>query len=312
MAGQDPLAITRAAIGRLAECGDPRFRTVMEALIRHVHDFVREVDLTEDEWATAIGFLTDTGKMCDERRQEFILLSDTLGVSMLTVMLAQSRGSDRGARATEATVMGPFFREGAPAMPLGADIAAGVAGEPTLYRGRILDGRGRPIAGAQVDVWSSDARGFYDVQRGAAMQGRARLRSDPLGRYWFWSIRPAHYPIPTDGPVGRMLRAMGRHAWRPAHMHFRVSAPGHAPLVTHVFDSASEYLDSDAVFGVRESLVVDFKRHEPGTAPDGRRMVEPYYTVDFDLRLAEETPMATTKQRKAAKVAKRKRKAGHG
>ncbi|HET9579342.1 MAG TPA: dioxygenase [Usitatibacter sp.] len=320
MAEQDRLSITRAAIDRLDDCTDLRFRRVMTALIRHLHDFVREVDLTEDEWLTAIRFLTDTGRMCDERRQEFILLSDTLGASMLTVMLAQSRGRRR-TRTTDATVMGPFFREGAPILPLGADISEGVEGEPALYRGRILDEQGRPIAGAAIDVWSSDAKGFYDVQVGEAMKARARFTSDDQGRYRFWSVRPAHYPIPTDGPVGRMLRAMGRHAWRPAHMHFMVRAPGHAPLVTHIFDANSPYLDSDAVFGVRDSLIVDFERHEPGRAPDGRSMERPYCTVDFDVRLAavlprrKEKTMATTKQRKAAKrnvkkaaaAAKRKR-----
>ena len=285
MAQQDKLTITKAAIARLAESADPRFREVMTALIRHLHDFVREVDLTEEEWAAAIGFLTDTGRKCDERRQEFILLSDTLGVSMLTVMLAQARAGATKV-ATEATVKGPFHREGAPAMPLGADIAAGVPGDPALYRGRVLDPKGKPVAGATIDVWSSDANGFYDVQLGDAMAARARFVTDDRGRYWFWSIRPTHYPVPTDGPVGRMLRAMGRHAYRPAHMHFMVQAAGYAPLVTHVFDRKSKYLDSDAVFGVRDSLIADFKKHKAGEAPDGQHVATPYYTLDFDLRLS--------------------------
>jgi hydroxyquinol 1,2-dioxygenase len=261
---------------------------VMTALIRHLHDFAREVDLTEEEWINAIGFLTDTGKMCDARRQEFILLSDTLGVSMLTVMLAQARGG-AAKDATEATVQGPFYREGAPELPLGADIAQGVAGEPALYRGRVLDEKGKPVAGAIIDVWSSDARGFYDVQVGEAMMARGRFVSDERGRYWFWSIRPTHYPVPTDGPVGRMLRAMGRHAFRPAHMHFMVNAKGYAPLVTHVFDRKSKYLDSDAVFGVRASLIGDFTKHKPGEAPDGQHVATPYYTLDFDLRLTRKS-----------------------
>jgi hydroxyquinol 1,2-dioxygenase len=306
MAQQDKLTITDAAIARLAECGDARFREVMTALIRHLHDFVRDVDLTEEEWAAAIGFLTDTGKMCDQRRQEFILLSDTLGVSMLTVMLAQARGAATK-DATEATVKGPFYREGAPVMPLGADIAAGVPGEPALYRGRVLDPAGKPIAGATIDVWSSDANGFYDVQLGEAMAARARFVSDDRGRYWFWSIRPTHYPVPTDGPVGRMLRAMGRHAYRPAHMHFMVQAPGHAPLVTHVFDRKSKYLDSDAVFGVRQSLIGDFKKHKPGEAPDGQHVATPYYTLDFDLRLAPAVRRARSSSgKKDAKAVRKK------
>jgi hydroxyquinol 1,2-dioxygenase len=288
MAQQDKQTITAAAIARLADCEDPRFKEVMTALIRHLHDFAREVDLTEEEWINAIGFLTDTGKMCDARRQEFILLSDTLGVSMLTVMLAQARGG-AAKDATEATVQGPFYREGAPELPLGADIAQGVAGEPALYRGRVLDEKGKPVAGAIIDVWSSDARGFYDVQVGEAMMARGRFVSDERGRYWFWSIRPTHYPVPTDGPVGRMLRAMGRHAFRPAHMHFMVNAKGYAPLVTHVFDRKSKYLDSDAVFGVRASLIGDFTKHKPGEAPDGQHVATPYYTLDFDLRLTRKS-----------------------
>jgi hydroxyquinol 1,2-dioxygenase len=279
--------ITRAAIGRLTDAKDARFKRVMTSLIKHLHDFVEDVDLTEEEWITAIQFLTDTGKKCDERRQEFILLSDTLGVSMQVVMLAQRRAS--GARmkgATEATVQGPFYWEGAPEMPLGADISNGVEGEPALYRGRVTDTKGKPIAGATIDVWSVDGGGLYDMQTGEEMRARARFKSDREGRYSFWSVRPKHYPVPTDGPVGRMLEAMGRHAFRPAHVHFMVKAKGHAPLVTHVFDSKSKYLDSDAVFGVRESLIADFKKHRAGKAPDGRVMARPYYTVQFDIRLA--------------------------
>jgi len=281
------MKITRDAIGRLADAGDPRFKRVMTSLIGHLHAFVEDVDLTEEEWMTAIQFLTDTGKSCTGRRQEFILLSDTLGVSMLVVMLAQARASRGGLKgATEATVQGPFFWEGAPEKPLGADISNGVEGEPALYRGRITDAKGRPIAGALIDVWSVDGGGLYDMQTGEEMRARARFRSAADGAYSFWSIRPKHYPVPTDGPVGRMLRAMGRHAYRPAHVHFMVKAKGHAPLVTHVFDSKSKYLDSDAVFGVRDSLIAEFRKHKAGKAPDGRAMAKPYYTVAFDIRLA--------------------------
>ena len=283
MSQQDKLTITRAAVGRLSRAKDARFKRVMTSLIRHLHDFVRDVDLTEDEWMAAIEFLTDTGKTCSGRRQEFILLSDTLGVSMLVVMLAQARA--RGKDATEATVQGPFFWEGAPEMALGADIANGVVGEPAYYSGRVLDAKGKPLAGAVIDVWSVDAGGLYDMQTGETMRARAKLRSDRDGRYSFWSVRPADYPVPTDGPVGKMLRAMGRHAMRPAHMHFMVRAPGHRALVTHVFDSRSKYLDSDAVFGVRDSLVTNFRKHKPGKAPDGKALDRPFYTVGFDVRL---------------------------
>src|SRR5215470_2798880 len=272
--------ITRAAVGRLANAKDARFRRVMTSFIRHLHDFVEDVDLTEEEWMTAIQFLTDTGKTCDARRQEFILLSDTLGVSMLVVMLAQRRTSrGRAKGATEATVQGPFYWEGAPEMPLGTDISNGVEGEPAFYRGRITDAKGQPVKGAQIDVWSVDGGGLYDMQTGSEMRARARFRSDRDGRYAFWSVRPKHYPVPTDGPVGRMLRAMGRHAFRPAHVHFMVKAKGHEPLVTHVFDSKSKFLDSDAVFGVRESLIADFHKRKAGVAPDGRAMARPFYTV---------------------------------
>jgi hydroxyquinol 1,2-dioxygenase len=171
-------------------------------------------------------------------------------------------------------------------MPLGADISNGVEGEPALYRGSITGSKGGPVANAEVDVWSVDGGGLYDMQTGEEMRARAKFRTDAQGRYSFWSVRPRHYPVPTDGPVGRMLRAMGRHAFRPAHVHFMVKAKGHAPLITHVFDSKSKYLDSDAVFGVRESLIADFRKHKAGTAPDGRVMAKPYYTVNFDIRLA--------------------------
>ena len=281
------MKITRDAIGRLADAKDPRFKRVMTSLIRHLHAFVEDVDLTEEEWMTAIQFLTDTGQSCTGRRQEFILLSDTLGVSMLVVMLAQARaGRGKLKGATEATVQGPFFWEGAPEMPLGSDISNGVEGEPALYRGRITNAKGRPVANAQIDVWSVDGGGLYDMQSGEEMRARAKFRTGADGRYAFWSVRPKHYPVPTDGPVGRMLRAMGRHAFRPAHIHFMVRAKGYQPLVTHLFDSKSRYLVSDAVFGVRDSLVTGFARHKAGKAPDGREMTRPYYTVNFDLRLA--------------------------
>lgn len=291
MSEHDKLTITRAAIDRLADCDDPRFKQVMTSLIQHLHDFVRDVKLTQDEWLAAIQFLTDTGKTCTDRRQEFILLSDTLGVSMLVVMLAEAEASGRrksATPATEATVLGPFFREGAPSLPLGSDISNGAPGEPALYMGRITDLEGKPIADAVLDVWSSDAQGHYDVQLPAPneMKARARFRSDAEGRYRFWSIRPSHYPIPTDGPVGAMLNRMGRHPFRPAHVHLMAHANGFVPLTTHVFASDSQYLDSDAVFGVRNSLIADFEAHGPGTAADGRAMSGRYYTMTFDLRLA--------------------------
>lgn len=229
MAQYDTQSLTHAVIERLSDCKDPRFKRVMTALVQHLHDFAREVDLNEQEWITAIQFLTATGKACDDKRQEFILLSDTLGLSMLVVALAQARGAKgrKGATpATEATVQGPFYWEGAPERPLGADIAEGVAGEPALYTGRVTDLEGKPLAGALLDVWSGDGEGVYDMQRAdGGMRARGRIHTDAEGRYWFWSIRPTFYPVPSDGPVGEMLRRMGRHPNRPGHIHMIVSAP---------------------------------------------------------------------------------------
>ena len=280
----------QAVIDRMADCPDPRFKQVMTALVKHAHAFAREVDLTPEEWMAGIQFLTETGKKCDERRQEFILLSDTLGMSMLVVALDQARGSKAladkpGDKPTEATVQGPFFWPGAPQLELGADIGEGNPGEPTLYHGRVTDTFGKPIADCTVDVWSGDAEGLYDMQKGDSMSLRAQFRTDADGNYRFWSIKPTFYPVPDDGPVGGMLRKMGRHPNRPGHMHMMLAAPGHERLITHIFVKDSPYLDSDAVFGVRNSLVVEFPKHPPGKAPDGRSMSKPFYTAKYDFRL---------------------------
>jgi len=284
--------LAEAVIARIGDRADPRFREVMTSLIRHLHAFVHEVDLRPDEWLAAIEFLTATGQACSDRRQEFILLSDTLGVSMAVVGLDQARAlrSDAATarRATEATVQGPFYWEGAPDVPLGCDLRAeGVKGEPAYYTGQVTDTAGRPLAGALLDIWSGDGAGVYDMQvQGQGMTLRGRLRADGEGHYHFWSIRPSEYPVPTDGPVGVMLKHMGRHPMRPGHIHLKVSADGHVPLTTHLFARGGRYLDSDAVFGVRDSLIVDYERHEPGVAPDGRRLTQPYYTVHYLFRLA--------------------------
>jgi hydroxyquinol 1,2-dioxygenase len=281
----------QAVIDRMGDCKDARFKTVMAGLVKHLHAFAREVDLTPDEWMAGIQFLTAVGQKCDDKRQEFILLSDTLGLSMLVVALEQARGAkalkDRpqDQHPTEATVQGPFFWDGAPQLELGADLAQGQSGEPTYYHGRVTDTAGKPIANAAVDVWSGDGDGFYDMQKGDSMSLRAQFRTDKDGNYRFWSIRPTYYPVPGDGPVGAMLAKMGRHLNRPGHMHMMLSAPGHERLVTHIFVKDSPYLDSDAVFGVRNSLIVDFPQHAPGKAPDGRVMDKPYYSAKYDFRL---------------------------
>jgi hydroxyquinol 1,2-dioxygenase len=282
----DEKSITQAVIGRLSECGDPRFKRIMTALITHVHDFVREVSLTESEWLTAIQFLTDAGKSCTAKRQEFILLSDTLGVSVLVLTL--NHPADQNS--VESTVLGPFYWQGAPDLPRGSNLAEGVKGEPTIFSGRVLSVNGRPLENALLDIWSGDGEGNYDMQnpQETGMKARGRIRTDAEGRYWFRSIRPTFYPVPTDGPVGRMLRIMGRHPYRPGHTHMIVSAPGHLPVTTHLFVAGSPYLDSDAVFGMKESLVARFDRHPPGEGPHGERMDTPFYTVNYDFRLRPE------------------------
>jgi hydroxyquinol 1,2-dioxygenase len=279
----DEQSITAAVLARMDQCGDARFREVMSSLVTHLHQFVREVKLTEAEWFAAIQFLTDTGKTCTDRRQEFILLSDTLGVSILVITL--NHPADGGS--TDSTVLGPYYWEGAPELPAGANLAEGVKGDPTFYSGRVLGSDGTPIAGAVLDVWSGDGEGNYDMQMEGdiGMRARGRIRTDAQGRYSFRSIRPTYYPVPTDGPVGRMLQKMGRHPMRPGHIHMIVSAPGHHAVTTHLFAAGSEYIDSDAVFGVKESLVTPFQKHPPGTAPDGARLEVPYYTVNYDFRL---------------------------
>jgi hydroxyquinol 1,2-dioxygenase len=276
-------SITQAVIDRLDQSDDPRFKRVITSLVTHLHDFVREVRLTEPEWLAAIEFLTDVGQTCTPKRQEYILLSDTLGVSVLVITL--NHPADNGS--AESTVLGPFYWEGAPDLPRGSNLAEGVKGEPTFYSGRVLSADGTPLANALLDIWSGDGDGDYDMQipGETGMKARGKIRTDAEGRYWFRSIRPTFYPVPTDGPVGRMLRKMGRHPNRPGHIHMIVSAAGHHPVTTHLFVAGSEYLDSDAVFGMKESLVAQFDRHLPGVGPGGVRMEVPFYTVNYDFRL---------------------------
>ncbi|NRF67534.1 hydroxyquinol 1,2-dioxygenase [Aquincola sp. S2] len=287
--------VTAAVLRTLEGCTDPRYKQVMTAVVQHLHALVKEVDLQPAEWMAALQFLTRTGQACTAQRQEFILLSDTLGVSMVVVGLEQARRSakalaDREASAmpTEATVQGPFYWEGSPVLPLGADIGAGMPGEPAFYSGTVSDTRGRPIANCCLDIWSGDGEGVYDMQieGEAGKRLRARFHTDAAGRYHFWSIKPTFYPVPQDGPVGDMLRLMGRHPNRPGHIHAMVYAEGYVPVTTHLFPTDSPFLDSDVVFGVRNSLIVPFEKHAPGTAPDGRAMDRPYHSARFDFHLA--------------------------
>jgi hydroxyquinol 1,2-dioxygenase len=289
--------LAQAVVARMWECKDPRFKQVMTSLVSHLHAFARDVDLTPDEWMTAIQFLTATGQKCDDKRQEFILLSDTLGLSMQVVRLAQERGIRANPKladataATEATVQGPFFWEGAPKLPLGADLQGELPGVPARYSGKVTDLDGRPVANCLFDVWSGDTEGFYDLQKGpdAPMQLRAQFQTDAQGNYHFWSIKPSKYPVPVDGPVGTMLLKMGRHPFRPGHMHMMLRAQGFQPLITHLFVSDSEYLESDAVFGVRKTLIVDYGKHAPGTAPDGRVLNTEWMSCEYDFKLVPTT-----------------------
>jgi hydroxyquinol 1,2-dioxygenase len=272
---------------------DSRLRAVLGSLVRHLHEFVHEVRLRPEEWQAAIEFLTATGQTSTPTRQEFILLSDVLGVSMLVESLdnrdnADILGNEAAGQLTEATVEGPFHVVESPPRELGADINdANGPGEPCLVTGHVRDETGSPVPGATVDVWQANAGGFYDVQESSRPIGdlRGRFTADGQGRFHFRTVVPSHYPIPTDGPVGSLLRATGRHEFRPAHIHFQVSAPGLRTLTTHVFVAGSPYLESDAVFGVRQSLVRDFEVVDDARAAAEAGMPSPYRWVDFPVTL---------------------------
>jgi hydroxyquinol 1,2-dioxygenase len=267
-------------------CQNPRLKELMLALVRHLHDYIREVRLTEEEWGQAIEFLTRCGHITDDKRQEFILLSDVLGASMQTVTVNHEAYGD----ATEATVFGPFFVEDSPEVPIGGDISFGAAGEPCWVEGTVHDTDGRPVPRARIEVWEADDNGLYDVQYGDdRTAARAHVFTDDQGRYSFWAVTPTPYPIPHDGPVGQMLEAVGRSPMRASHLHFMVSRPGSRTLVTHIFVNGDELLSTDTVFGVRPSLVKDFVPQEPGTpTPDGRVVRGTWSRTRFDIVLAPE------------------------
>ena len=276
-------AITQEVLTRFALTPDPRLREVVTSLITHLHGWARDVRLTWSEWERAIEFLTKSAAFCKGGRNEFIALSDAIGLTMLVTATTQATPG-----ATIPTLVGPFFVPGAPRYPNGADISNGAQGTPLFVSGRVLDLDNRPISGAVLDVWHSDDRGLYDVQDGLEKKGmwaRGQLVSDPDGRYSFWSIMPTHYPVPTDGGLGELIAHTTMRHYRPAHLHCRLQAEGFEDLVTHIFVRGSEYLDEDAVFGVRPGLVADYPRHEPGRAPDGRQMDRPYHTLAWDFIL---------------------------
>jgi catechol 1,2-dioxygenase len=287
--------ITAEVLQRFAQAPDPRLRLIMLSLVKHLHAFVKEVELTEAEWFQAIEILTEAGRMCSDKRQEFILFSDTLGVSMVVDLINHPKPDG----ATESTVFGPFHRLGAPELPAGGNIAhLDKTGRPTLVSGRVLDLEGKPIAGAVLDVWQTQSSGLYDSQDeglDGALHMRGRFRTDADGWYRIRTVLPVNYPIPSDGPVGRMLRAAGRHPWRPAHIHFVVSGDGYEPVTTHIFDRTDEYLDSDAVFAVKDSLICDFTRHDRADDEAARRGLDPpYYTAEFDFHLKPAEEQGTT------------------
>ncbi len=275
--------ITQNVLDSMAQTPNPRLKAVMTSLIRHLHAFAREVELTEEEWMAGIQFLTRTGQMCDEKRQEFILLSDTLGVSMLVDAINHRLPGE----ATESTVFGPFYREGAVELPMGANISQDGRGEPTVVIGRVLSTDGTPIPHALLDVWETDENGLYEQQdpEQPEMNLRGKFRTDSEGRYFFVGIKPVSYSIPDDGPVGQMLRSLGRHPFRPAHIHMIVSAKGFVPVTTHLFVKGDKYLDSDAVFGTKDSLIVEFVRHTSEQEAARYHVAAPFYTAEYTFVL---------------------------
>jgi len=276
--------ITDEALARLNESPDPRFREIMTSVVRHVHEIVREVEPSMAEWEQAIQFLTEVGHWSDDKRQEFIILSDTLGITMLVDAITNQKKEG----ATETTVLGPFFVEGAEELPYGANISKDGRGEATLVMGSVCDLAGKPIAAARLDVWQSDPDGFYDVQKSDEYPDgnlRGVFKSEENGRFAFCTTKPAPYPVPTDGPVGRMLLASGRHAWRPAHLHFMIRAEDYEPVTTHLFVKGSQYLDSDVVQAVKESLIVDFELCSDANEAQTFGLPASYFKLDHEFVL---------------------------
>lgn len=275
--------LSDAVISAMSGAKNARFREIMTSLVKHLHAFIREVELTETEWLAGIQFLTAVGQKCDEKRQEFILLSDTLGATTMKDIINNRKPPG----VTEYTILGPFYRQDAPEFPLSGNIAGDIPGEPVILRGRVLSTNGSPIPNATMEVWQSDAEGFYDLQMpemsGTALRGV--FHTDADGTYDIRTIKPAFYPIPSDGPVGQMLIAMGRHPYRPAHIHFIVSAEGYQSVTTELFVEGDPYLDSDAVFGVRESLIVPFVPEDSDDEDKKLNVPAPFFTVHYDFVL---------------------------
>lgn len=274
--------------GRMGQDVSPRLKQVMSVLVKHLHAAVKEIEPTHDEWFAAIRFLTETGQMCNEWRQEYILLSDILGVSMLVDAINHRRPSG----ATPNTILGPFYVENAPQYENGANICLDGKGEPLVVAGRVTDISGMPIPNAKLEIWQTNDDGFYDVQQ-KGIQPDSNLRgvftSDAEGGYTFKSVKPRHYPIPSDGPVGKLLGAMGRHPNRAAHLHFIVTAPGYEPVITHIFTPDCPYLPEDAVFGVKSDLIADFKKIDDIDAARAAGLEAPFWSVTWNFALAPST-----------------------
>ena len=285
--------ITEAVQRTFDTSTDPRFRELFVSLVQHLHDFARDVRLTGDEWFTAMDFIERLGKISSPTRQEVVLASDLLGLSMLLDTMNESPGGS----ATASALLGPFYVEGRPTAENGDDISNGVAGTPMFVTGLVVDEQGQPIAGAHVDTWHSDGAGFYDVQQTEKLHNefamRALLTTGDDGRFWYRSISPRYYPVPTDGPCGEIMRAAKRSVMRPQHVHFWFHADGYHSLITQLFLKDDPYIGRDAVFADLTSLQADFVRHEPGIAPDGTQVDEPFVTLDWTFTLAANTIGAT-------------------
>jgi hydroxyquinol 1,2-dioxygenase len=279
--------LTAEVVARLSKTKNPRLREIMTSAVRHLHAFAREVDLTEEEWLEGIKFLTAVGQKCDARRQELILLSDVLGLSMMVVALNQK--TEPGA--TEATVLGPFFAHGAKEYGYGADLREGatVKGEDVWVSGRVLSVDGKPIPNAVLDIWQVNAEGVYDLQTGGEFELRGRVRANDHGEYAFASYKPTSYSIPVDGPVGDVVRATGNHHMRPAHMHAIVSAPGYQQVITHIFVEGDPHLDGDAVFAVKNSLIGQYTKIDDAALAHKLGLTNPFEKLEFDFRLAPDT-----------------------
>lgn len=291
MAGEDEKGYFTEAdsaevvVGRISSAAEERLSQIMHVVIRHLHAAVKEIEPTQEEWFQAIQFLTKTGHKSDDWRQEFILLSDVLGVSMLVDAINNRKPSG----ATETTVLGPFHIDNTPIMENGANICLDGKGEPLVVHGKVQSVDGTPIEGARLDVWQANDDGFYDVQQKGIQPDfnlRGMFHSQKDGGYWFRAVKPRHYSIPDDGPVGALLKKLGRHPNRPAHLHYIVGADGYEEITTHIFVPDDPYINSDAVFGVKKSLLADFVKVDNPVRAENFSVANPFWEVEFDFVLA--------------------------